>query len=323
MFERNFRVNQSNPSNQPNFLKSLSLKNPSKRTEGNILNKPNSASYRHHLTTFLTHTADHDSPRQSMTVSTGELITLFLNNTLFDVSKWDLNGRGEHVYITERATRRTVVHHADGAHPSDEVPRTTGDLVKYHQAKLARAIHFLISQHADMDSACRRCEAEGGREGDSEFIMKYFQMLKYVLRVHTQVWVEKGPYTREKLKDNSGKLLEFPPLPTIEQIFAEPSRCRYCKKSHCDTMLPLQGKNKFCFDCLIETRKVPAKEGEGPCMSCGRSNMKHWRGALIQFPGKRVCLTCYDSLMTAQRNNEDMIDQMREEQETYLYQSPF
>lgn len=257
-----------------------------------------------------------------MTVSTGELITLFLNNTLFDVSKWDLNGRGEHVYITERATRRTVVHH-DGAHPSDEVPRTTGDLVKYHQAKLARAIHFLISQHADMDSACRRCEAEGGREGDSEFIMKYFQMLKYVLRVHTQAWAEKGPYTREKLKDNSGKLLEFPPLPTIEQIFAEPRWCRYCKKSPCDSMLPLEGKNKFCFDCFIETRKVPAKEGKGPCMSCGRSNMQHWRGALIQFPGKRVCLTCYDSLMTAQRNNEDMIDQMREEQETNLYQSPF
>ena len=87
--------------------------------------------------------------------------------------------------------------------------------------------------------------------------------------------------------------------------------CRYCKEEPCDEWLPKDGKDKFCYDCFIEERKVPAKEGKGPCKSCGKKNAANWRGALIRFPGKRVCLTCYDSLMTAQRKNKELIEQLR------------
>ena len=87
--------------------------------------------------------------------------------------------------------------------------------------------------------------------------------------------------------------------------------CRYCKEEPCDEWLPKDGKDKFCYDCFIEERKVPAKEGMGPCKSCGKKTAANWRGALIRFPGKRVCLTCYDSLMTAQRKNKELIEQLR------------
>lgn len=95
-----------------------------------------------------------------------------------------------------------------------------------------------------------------------------------------------------------------------EVRYAESKQCRYCKQSPGDELLPKDGKDKFCYDCFIEKRKVPAKEGKGPCFSCGKTNAINWRGALIRFPGKRVCLTCYDSLMSAQRKNANFIEQL-------------
>lgn len=87
--------------------------------------------------------------------------------------------------------------------------------------------------------------------------------------------------------------------------------CRYCNEEPSDEMFPPEGKHKFCYDCFIGTDKVPLKDGKGPCLSCRKTNAANWRGALIRFPGRRVCLTCYDSLMTAQRKNKELIEQLR------------